>query len=189
MLKKSVETLPPTHFIVLQATFRSPDDVWSTWSAFRKKLHYHLPGMETYAHVEEGINRVPHIHVLARVQCEDLKPIIRECWVAACGHSECSVYCEPIRSGQHSADYIVKHWLIRDKGRLRLAVPWLPGPEWKGRKLFKASKGFLAKPWGELWQEVLSEWFPEGRIEWQAYEEWHPPVRNEPPPPVLGEVC
>lgn len=152
----------------------APDELKACWHRFGQWIRDQRKtgnSIEYVMFVEEGQSEKPHLHVLFRTTGKLSKSMLQDGWKSACASSEVAVYLEPVRDADNAARYLPKFWLIRNKQRWKLCVPWMPGLEWKGKRLKETSRRFLSQPEDLLWEAVKHEWFPDGDDR-MAYSLW-----------------
>lgn len=172
-MELSFQELPPTHFLTLKYDHNSPDELWACWTRFRRCLKAAVH-CEYYLEIEEGETEKPHIHLLIRTDAELEKDLVRSLWARACCSSNVRVYCHPVESARNSAHYLPKHWYDRQTKKMK--VPWLPGKEWKNKKLVQLSRGFLSESKASLWKKVKQNWFGDKpEPDWDEIPVWKEP--------------
>jgi hypothetical protein len=149
-LRRSVAILPPTHFLTLHpGAAGTTDKAFSgAITKFLKALRRRSPGkLLEYLVVNEWKDTVRHAHALIRVggsmSFRAMRRAVREAKVLA--DVRCSV--ERVRSVTGAANYLFKH-TRRPERKAELA------PETFRGKMYTVSKGFLVKPFKELWADV-----------------------------------
>lgn len=149
-VRRSVLVQPPTHFLTLR-----PGPLVTASKAFARgrvkflnALKRRLPNKRLeYLVVNEWRNGVPHAHALIRVGGSMPRRKMRRAVREAKGVAGLRVSVRPIRNVMGAANYIFKH--TRRPERKAELTP----QSFRGR-MFTASKGFLTKPFDELWREV-----------------------------------
>jgi hypothetical protein len=141
-LSRSFTTLPPTHFATLRPRPGATNPAFGEASAkFLRALSRRSPGLE-YLKVNEWRNGVQHAHALLRAQEVSRRAVHESRRVAGL---RCAV--KRVRNPTGAARYVFKHTRRPDR------KAELPPAGFRGR-LVMASRGFLTKPFHELWSGI-----------------------------------
>jgi hypothetical protein len=148
-LLRSVAVLPPTHFLTLRsvASGRTDEAFSEGIDKFLKALRRRCPDGFEYLMVNEWRKGVRHAHALIRVDefmpFRALQRAVREAKEMA--GLLCSV--ERVRDVIAVTKYIFKDLADPDE-KAELPPAAFPG------KIFRPSRGFLTKPFKQLWRDV-----------------------------------
>lgn len=156
-LRRSFEVLPPTHEVrVTVFGVISDRDLSLAIGRFMRRLRYWLrtrgSGSE-YLIVNEWSEGHRHTHTLLRAEANLTPRTIRELWTKTLPGMPFTHHCAPVANPVGLANYVVKH--LKDGAKKELA------PESFRGRIYSYSKGFFTKPVAALWEEQLSEWYPE----------------------------
>jgi hypothetical protein len=149
-LRRSFKTLPPTHFLTLHPGASGATDKAFTKAItkFLKALKRRCPAQQMeYLLVNEWRHGVRHAHVLIRIVHPMSRRAVRQAVRTA--RDVAGVRCSGarVRNVMGAANYIFKH-----TKRLERKAELTPAG-FRGR-MYTVSKGFLTKPFKELWQDV-----------------------------------
>ena len=147
-LRLSFQTVPTTHFVrVTVLDPIRPKELTRCVRSVLRRLKWR--GCEYFA-LNEWSEGKRHHHILVRSGGELTQTVVRELWRASCRGGRGTSFCEPVRSVEAAARYIVKD--LKDGSKKE--VP----PAEFGGKLFSYSPGFLAEPLKALLKAVVAEW-------------------------------
>lgn len=141
----SVATRAPTHFLTLRrARVLSDQEFGKATACFLRALARRCQRCLEYLLVREWVGGVPHAHALVIVR-RVTRAAVRSATEATKGLIRCS--CCPLRQNPAAAvRYVFKHTRRPER------KAELPPAGFKGR-MFTTSRGFLIRPFKELWRE------------------------------------
>jgi hypothetical protein len=119
------------------------------WRALRKELAPH--GVE-FVHVHEWQGGTHHHHFLIRTQADLTTRTFGEALAKVKGGLHTTHYCRSVEDVDRAARYIVKHGSRIDR---KAEVV----PESFAGKVISPSRGFLIRPFKQLWREVYGAWY------------------------------